>query len=113
MRIVEVTTVRDADNKIVKQDVTLGDFNRHARYLKRLSEAAQVIGGLGGGSFATNYRKTESKANSAVETSRKVTTTDGGKGSSPIEIKGEDGKSYDLSNITVDNNGILKVKEVK
>ena len=33
MRIVEVTTVRDADNKIVKQDVTLGDFNRHARYL--------------------------------------------------------------------------------
>ncbi|MEJ7174296.1 phage tail protein [Staphylococcus caprae] len=113
MRIVEVTTVRDADNKIVKQDVTLGDFNRHARYLKRLSEAAQVIGGLGGGSFATNYRKTESKANSAVETSRKVTTTDGGKGSSPIEIKGEDGKTYDLSNITVDNNGILKVKEVK
>ncbi|MDK7950925.1 phage tail protein [Staphylococcus lugdunensis] len=104
MRIVEVTTVRDADNKIVKQDVTLGDFNRHARYLKRLSEAAQVIGGLGGGSFASNYRKTESKANSAA--------TRGGKGSKPVEIKGEDGKTYDLSEITVDKDGNLKVKEV-
>ena len=49
MRIVEVKTIRDAENNIVKQDVTLGDFNRHNRYLERISQAAQVVGGLGGG----------------------------------------------------------------
>ena len=57
MRIVEVKTIRDAENNIVKQDVTLGDFNRHNRYLERISQAAQVVGGLGGG-FANSYRTT-------------------------------------------------------
>ena len=70
MRIVEVKTVRDAENKIVKQDVTLGDFNRHNRYLERISQAAQVVGGLGGG-FANSYRTTYAKANAAITSTRK------------------------------------------
>ena len=70
MRIVEVKTIRDAENKIVKQDVTLGDFNRHNRYLERISQAAQVVGGLGGG-FANSYRTTYAKANAAITSTRK------------------------------------------
>ena len=69
MRIVEVKTIRDAENKIVKQDVTLGDFNRHNRYLERISQAAQVVGGLGGG--FNSYRTTYAKANAAITSTRK------------------------------------------
>lgn len=34
VRIVEIKTIRDINNVIVKQDVTLGEFNREQRYMK-------------------------------------------------------------------------------
>lgn len=182
MRIVDVKTVRDANNVIVSQDVTLGDFNRQERYLKRLGEAAQVVGGLGGGSFASSYRNTQNRTNAVLQSTKNAidTTkalngdTDGIRGKSDdnilefntggklqvshdkgetwqvivdaktgfnseilptvddknaglmsvddkkkldtldvFKIKGEDGTSYDLSQLTVDKDGNLKVKEVK
>lgn len=36
VRIVEIKTIRDINNVIVKQDVTLGEFNREQRYMKKL-----------------------------------------------------------------------------
>lgn len=58
VRIIEVTTTRDINNKIIKQDVVLGEFRRRDRYRKSANKASKAInklessgglGGLGGG----------------------------------------------------------------
>ncbi len=58
VRIIEVTTVRDVNNEIIKQDVVLGEFRRRDRYRKSTNNASKAIGkleslgglgGLGGG----------------------------------------------------------------
>ncbi|MBN4913112.1 hypothetical protein IDG46_24755 [Staphylococcus sp. EG-SA-13] len=58
VRIIEVTTVRDVNNEIIKQDVVLGEFRRRDRYRKSTNSASKAIGklenlgglgGLGGG----------------------------------------------------------------
>ncbi|EZY68574.1 SGNH/GDSL hydrolase family protein [Staphylococcus aureus] len=46
VRIVEITTVRDAYNQIVKQDVVLGDFTIKNRYKKAVHEAANYVKGV-------------------------------------------------------------------
>lgn len=48
VRIVEVTTERDPYNKIIKQDVVLGDFRLRERYMKRINQTANYVGGMGG-----------------------------------------------------------------
>lgn len=59
VRIIEVTTVRDVNNEIIKQDVVLGEFRRRDRYRKSANKASKAIskiessGGLGGGLFKT------------------------------------------------------------
>lgn len=58
VRIIEVTTTRDVNNEIIKQDVVLGEFRRRDRYRKSANKASKAIseiessgglGGLGGG----------------------------------------------------------------
>lgn len=43
MRIIEITTYRDSYNKIVKQDVILGDFRSQDRYKKAVYNAANYV----------------------------------------------------------------------
>lgn len=43
VRIVEITTERDAYNNITKQDVVLGDFTRRNRYNKAVHDAANYV----------------------------------------------------------------------
>ncbi|MGM7689757.1 tail tube TT1 domain-containing protein [Staphylococcus felis] len=49
VRIIEIRTIRDAHNAIVKQDVVLGDIRRRDRYTKSVNNAATLANGLGGG----------------------------------------------------------------
>lgn len=46
VRIVETKTVRNWDNVIIKQDLTLGDFDRQSRYMKSVNTATKYIAGL-------------------------------------------------------------------
>ena len=46
VRIVETKTVRDKDNIILKQDLTLGDFDRESRYMKAVNDASKYISGF-------------------------------------------------------------------
>lgn len=110
VRIVDVKTVRDKDNVIVKQDVTLGDFKRVDRYKKRVSEAAAAVGGLGGrSSFVNTYKVTTAKTNAAIRTTQRQQEEGEGRG---MRITKEDGTAVDLSNaeFVVDSNGNLKLK---
>ncbi|RIM19294.1 DUF7643 domain-containing protein [Staphylococcus chromogenes] len=59
-RIIEVKTKRDINNKILKQDVLLGDVKRAERYQKKVNQAANMASGLGGD-------------NSAIKTIRTIT----------------------------------------
>ncbi len=43
VRIVEITTHRDAYNNIIKQDVVLGDFTMRDRYRKKLSMKLRIM----------------------------------------------------------------------
>lgn len=61
VRIIEIKTVRDAHNKIIKQDVVLGDIRRRDRYTKRVNNAATLASGLGGGSEGVRTIRTVNK----------------------------------------------------
>ncbi|UXV48982.1 phage tail protein (plasmid) [Staphylococcus aureus] len=57
-KIVEVKTKRDINNKILKQDVLLGDTKRAERYQKKVNQAANFASGLGGGNTAVKTIRT-------------------------------------------------------
>ena len=110
VRIVDVKTVRDKDNIIVKQDVTLGDFKRVDRYKKRVSEAAAAVGKLGGqNSFVHTYKLTTAKTNAAIKTTQRQQEDSATK---DIKATKEDGTVVNLSSadIVIDANGNLKLK---
>lgn len=110
VRIVDVKTVRDKDNIIVKQDVTLGDFKRVDRYKKRVSEAAAAVGKLGGqNSFVHTYKVTTAKTNAAIKTTQRQQEDNATKDIKAIK---EDGTVVNLSSadIVIDANGNLKLK---
>lgn len=133
VRIVEVKTTLDLNNVIINQEVTLGDYKRYDRYMKRISVAANAISGLGGGEFVRDYRTNsaitssilattikmdkESNASSdkaglmSAEDKKKLDSIDT---SSKLTAKKVDGTVIDLSNkeLTIDENGNLKIKEV-
>lgn len=133
VRIVEVKTTLDLNNVIINQKVTLGDYKRYDRYMNRISVAANAIGGLGGGEFVRDYRTNsaitssilattikmdkESNASSdkaglmSAEDKKKLDSIDT---SSKLTAKKVDGTIIDLSNkeLTIDENGNLKIKEV-
>ncbi|MFI3131196.1 tail tube TT1 domain-containing protein [Mammaliicoccus sciuri] len=50
VRLIEIKTKRDAKNKIIKQDVVLGDYKRHQRYESAIGNATSFVGGITGGS---------------------------------------------------------------
>lgn len=50
VRIIEIKTVRDANNKIIKQDVVLGDYKRHQRYEAAVNNATSFVSSISGGS---------------------------------------------------------------
>ncbi|WP_145447494.1 tail tube TT1 domain-containing protein [Staphylococcus hominis] len=133
VRIVEVKTTLDLNNVIINQEVTLGDYKRYDRYMNRISIAANAIGGLGGGEFVRDYRTNsaitssilattikmdkESNASSdkaglmSAEDKKKLDSIDT---SSKLTAKKVDGTIIDLSGkeLTIDENGNLKIKEV-
>ena len=43
VRIIEITTQRDINNKIIKQDVVLGEFRLQDRYMKAVNTAANYV----------------------------------------------------------------------
>ncbi|BGE83002.1 tail tube TT1 domain-containing protein [Staphylococcus petrasii] len=133
VRIVEVKTTLDLNNKIINQEVTLGEYKRYDRYMNRISVAANAIGGLGGGAFVRDYRTNsaitssilattikmdkESNASSdkdglmSAEDKKKLDAIDT---SAKLTAKKVDGTVIDLSDkeLTIDENGNLKIKEV-
>lgn len=50
VRLIEIKTKRNAHNKIVNQDVVLGDYKRHQRYQAAVSNATSFVGDISGGS---------------------------------------------------------------
>lgn len=50
VRVVEIKTKRDANNKIIKQDVVLGDYKRHQRYESAVNNATSFVSSISGGS---------------------------------------------------------------
>ncbi|WP_218696832.1 tail tube TT1 domain-containing protein [Mammaliicoccus sciuri] len=50
VRIIEIKTEYDANNKIIKQDVVLGDYKRHQRYEAAVNNATSYVTGISGGS---------------------------------------------------------------
>lgn len=46
VRIIEITTHRDINNKIIKQDVVLGEFRLQDRYMKAVNSAANYVKGI-------------------------------------------------------------------
>lgn len=133
VRIVEVKTTLDLNNVIINQEVTLGDYKRYDRYMNRISVAANAIGGLGGGEFVRDYRtnsaitssilattiKMEKESNASSDKAGLMSAEDKKKldsidTSSKLTAKKVDGTIIDLSNkeLTIDENGNLKIKEV-
>lgn len=133
VRIVEVKTTLDLNNVIINQEVTLGDYKRYDRYMNRISVAANTIGGLGGGEFVRDYRtnsaitssilattiKMEKESNASSDKAGLMSPEDKKKldsidTSAKLTAKKVDGTIIDLSNkeLTIDENGNLKIKEV-
>lgn len=94
VRIIEIQTVRDAYNKIIKQDVVLGDIRRRDRYTKSVNNAATLANGLGGGNTAI---KTVTTVNKRIGTTAKavsnVTDTATSLKFDGLGIHGESGRS--------------------
>lgn len=133
VRIVEVKTTLDLNNVIINQEVTLGDYKRYDRYMNRISIAANTIGGLGGGEFVRDYRTNSAITSSILATTIKMDKENNASSdkaglmsaedkkkldsidtSSKLTAKKVDGTIIDLSNkeLTIDENGNLKIKEV-
>ncbi|MEN1931450.1 phage tail protein [Staphylococcus hominis] len=133
VRIVEVKTTLDLNNVIINQEVTLGDYKRYDRYMNRISVAANAIGGLGGGEFVRDYRTNSAITSSILATTIKIDKESNASSdkaglmsaedkkkldsidtSSKLTAKKVDGTVIDLSNkeLTIDENGNLKIKEV-
>lgn len=133
VRIVEVKTTLDLNNVIINQEVTLGDYKRYDRYMNRISVAANAIGGLGGGEFVRDYRTNSAITSSILATTIKMEKENNASSdkaglmsaedkkkldsidtSSKLTAKKVDGTIIDLSNkeLTIDENGNLKIKEV-
>lgn len=80
VRIIEVTTVRDVNNEIIKQDVVLGEFRRRDRYRKSANKASKAIskiessGGLGGlgGGLAKTINNVTSKVDALNYSTRDI-----------------------------------------
>ncbi|WP_239740705.1 phage tail protein [Mammaliicoccus sp. P-M59] len=80
VRIIEVTTVRDVNNEIIKQDVVLGEFRRRDRYRKSTNKASKAIskiessGGLGGlgGGLAKTINNVTSKVDALNYSTRDI-----------------------------------------
>lgn len=133
VRIVEVKTTLDLNNKIINQEVTLGEYKRYDRYMNRISVAANAIGGLGGGAFVRDYRTNSAITSSILATTIKMDKENNASSdkaglmsaedkkkldsidtSAKLTAKKVDGTVIDLSNkeLTIDENGNLKIKEV-
>lgn len=80
VRIIEVTTTRDINNEIIKQDVVLGEFRRRDRYRKSANKASKAInklessGGLGGqgGGLAKTISNVTSKVDALNYSTRDI-----------------------------------------
>lgn len=46
VRIIEITTHRDVNNEITKQDIVLGEFRMKDRYMKAVNNAANYVSAL-------------------------------------------------------------------
>lgn len=91
VRIIEIKTVRDAHNKIIKQDVVLGDIRRRDRYTKRVNNAATLASGLGGGSEGVRTIRTVNKR--IIAASQAVTDVSNTSASLEFDGLGIHGKS--------------------
>lgn len=72
VRIIEITTQRDVYNRIIKQDVVLGDFRNQDKYRKAVYNAAKYVKGLGasGSDPAKDAKALQSQANANTKTNQ-------------------------------------------
>lgn len=103
VRIVEVETKRDENNRIYKQDVVLGEFNRRDRYMRRVSDAAKVVGGLGGGSnFSSAFKTTKTQVDAIRSSAQNAISSTQALNASGRGLRGVDGDEI----VAFEKNGI-------
>lgn len=95
VRIIEIRTKRDAHNRIINQDVVLGDQRRRDRYQKSVNNAATLANGLGGGSTGIrSINSVSKKIDATAKTVTKVTETSGALEYNGLGIHAKDGSKY-------------------
>ena len=109
VRIVEITTKRDPNGKIVKQDVVVGDFRLRERYNRRIHNAANFVsnlggmGGLGGQGGAINFNTNMRNLDSQLKATSSATTK---------LIDSSQALNYDVQGITSKgDNGVVALRE--
>lgn len=91
VRIVEVRTKRDVNNKIFEQEGTLGDYKRKDRYASLVNNSTNFVKSITGS--PTNINEIQSKVNSIISAT---------------------GKLVDLTNVMqIDSTGIKSVDKLK
>ncbi|MCS4487187.1 phage tail protein [Staphylococcus americanisciuri] len=112
VRIIEIKTVRDAHNEIIKQDVVLGDVRRRDRYIKRVNNAATLASGLGGGSEGVRaIRTVQQRVVAASQAVVDVSNTSASLEFDGLGIHGKSGKlavSFMQDGIKSSNDGAQK-----
>lgn len=115
VRIVETKTVRDKDNVILKQDLTLGDFDRESRYMKSVNVATKYIAGLKDINLSSPSKAGEnmkSEISAAAKTAVRLMSETEKLKAKQSEV---DGKSVTTKNGTImhDFTSKSKIKDVK
>jgi len=97
VRIVEVSTERDGNNKIKKQDIVLGDFRKYQRYMRAVNTAANFVSSATNGS---NPNRTEVAA--LASKFNQIETNEKG-----LVLRDESGVPY---NVIIQDGQIVAVK---
>lgn len=109
VRIIEISTTRDSDNEIIKQSVVLGDFSRQIRYMSMVNTAANVVGGLGGGSVvAKTFQTMDQKTNALAQGTTKaidVVNALNGTGKGLRAVNGSKIVAYERDGIKISSDG--------
>ncbi|MCJ1667864.1 phage tail protein [Staphylococcus sp. NRL 19/737] len=70
LRIIETTTTRDFNNKIIKMDIVLGEFRLQDRYVKAVGKAAKYVTNLKSNNPAKTQQELQAQTNANTKTAQ-------------------------------------------
>ncbi|PNY85075.1 SGNH/GDSL hydrolase family protein [Staphylococcus agnetis] len=114
VRIIEITTERDAYNNIVKQDVVLGAFTMEDRYNKAVAKAANYAKSFKSNNPAKEAFELRAQTNANTATNQQILDTTG---KLKDKVDAVDGKSVTTKNGTIlqdftSKSSIRNIKEI-